>query len=169
MTALASAPPVVRVEHLPAGSLAALWQRYGLHVVWVAPGEAIPGSYWGETEAGLIGTQLFVRADTPVHSAFHEACHFVCMDSARRTRLHTDAGGEVAEEDGVCYLQIVLADYLPEFSRARMMRDMDAWGYTFRLGSAHAWFNHDAEDALAWLIQHGLLHPNQTPTWQIRG
>ena len=31
------------------------------------------------------------------------------------------------------------------------MADMDAWGYTFRLGSAHAWFEHDAEDAREFL------------------
>jgi hypothetical protein len=34
---------------------------------------------------------------------------------------------------------------------------MDAWGYTFRLGSAGAWFEHDAENARDWLIEHGLL------------
>ena len=30
---------------------------------------------------------------------------------------------------------------------ARLMADMDAWGYSFRLGSARAWFENDAEDA----------------------
>jgi len=39
----------------------------------------------------------------------------------------------------------------------RVMADMDAWGYTFRLGSARAWFEHDAEDARAWLVARGLL------------
>jgi hypothetical protein len=38
-----------------------------------------------------------------------------------------------------------------------MCRDMDEWGYSFRLGSAGAWFAEDAEDACAWLIRHGLL------------
>jgi hypothetical protein len=33
---------------------------------------------------------------------------------------------------------------------------MDEWGYTFRLGSAAAWFEHDAEDARLWLQQHGV-------------
>jgi hypothetical protein len=37
------------------------------------------------------------------------------------------------------------------------MQDMDAWGYTFRLGSARAWFEEDAEDARTWLQQRGLL------------
>ena len=33
----------------------------------------------------------------------------------------------------------------------RAFADMDAWGYTFRLGSARAWFERDAEDAAAFL------------------
>jgi hypothetical protein len=36
------------------------------------------------------------------------------------------------------------------------MADMDAWGYTFRLGSTRAWFEGDAEDALAFLAARGL-------------
>jgi hypothetical protein len=61
--------------------------------------------------------------------------------------VHTDATDSVAEEDATCYLQIVLADALPGVGRERLMADMDAWGYTFRLGSARAWFEQDAEDA----------------------
>jgi hypothetical protein len=34
---------------------------------------------------------------------------------------------------------------------------MDAWGYSFRLGSTHAWFEHDAADARAWLAARALL------------
>ncbi len=34
---------------------------------------------------------------------------------------------------------------------------MDAWGYSFRLGSTHAWFESDATDARAWLVAHGLI------------
>ena len=37
------------------------------------------------------------------------------------------------------------------------MRDMDAWGYSFRLGSTRAWFEGDAGDALKWLMQERLL------------
>ena len=80
----------------------------------------------------------------------------------------TDAGGEVSEENAVCYLQILLADELPEMGRARMCADMDAWGYTFRLGSAGAWFERDAEDARKWLWQHGLIDRAQRPLWQLR-
>ena len=37
------------------------------------------------------------------------------------------------------------------------MHDMDAWGYTFRLGSTRAWFEQDADDARQWLAERGLL------------
>lgn len=137
-------------------------------VEFVPEGARIPGSHWGEPEAGLIGNRLYVRADTPVHSALHEACHFICMDDARRAELHTDAGGEVAEENAVCYLQVLLADHLPGMGRSRMFADMDAWGYSFRLGSSRAWFMHDAADAHAWLIKHQLIDTRDQPSWRVR-
>jgi hypothetical protein len=74
----------------------------------------------------------------------------------RRATVHTDASDSVAEEDATCYLQILLADRLPGVGRERLMADMDAWGYTFRLGSARTWFEQDAEDARAFLLQRGL-------------
>ncbi len=148
--------------------LAMLLARYGLTVEHVPPATEIPGSYWGESEAGLIGDRLFVRDDTPVHSALHEACHYICMDADRRARLHTDAGGEVIEENGVCYLQILLADELSGVGQARMCADMDAWGYTFRLGSTRAWFDRDAEDTRAWLRQNGLIDRDEQPVWRVR-
>jgi hypothetical protein len=49
-----------------------------------------------------------------------------------------------------------------------MMIDMDRWGYTFRLGSAQAWFEQDAEDALEWLLNYGIVDQQQQPTWQLR-
>ena len=33
------------------------------------------------------------------------------------------------------------------------------WGYSFRLGSAAAWFAEDAEDARDWLIATGCSMP----------
>ena len=134
-----------------------LLDRYGLELRLVSPEEIIPGSYWGEREAGLIGATLYARLDTPLHSVLHESAHFICMTPERRAGLDTDAGGDDAEESAVCYLQVVLAQTLPNVSRERMCRDMDAWGYSFRLGSAAAWFAEDAEDARAWLLHHGLL------------
>ncbi|MBB6094263.1 hypothetical protein HNQ60_003144 [Povalibacter uvarum] len=142
--------------------------RYGLELVQLASATEIPGSYWGESEAGLIGNRLYVRLDTPLHSLLHEACHFICMDEARRTGLNKDAGGDYDEENAVCYLQIVLADYLPRFDRKQMWADMDAWGYTFRLGSARAWFEGDAQDTHEWLMAHGLIDREGRPTWRCR-
>ena len=121
--------------------------------VEVADGVPIPGSYWGECEAGLIGTTVFARPDTPVHSLLHEACHLLVMPPERRAAVHTDATDSVPEEDAACYLQILLADQLPGVGRDRLMADMDAWGYSFRLGSARAWFEGDAEDARRMVVE----------------
>lgn len=123
----------------------------------VDEGTEIPGSFWGESEAGLVGNILFARADTPVHSVLHESCHFACMDDDRKQHLHTDAGGDYAEEDAVCYLQIVLANQIQGYNSKQCMQDMDTWGYTFRLGSANAWFENDASDAREWLESRKLL------------
>ncbi len=149
-------------------SLELLLDRYGLELRLVAPGEIIPGSYWGEREAGLIGAKLFARLDTPVHSVLHEGAHFICMTPERRAGLDTDAGGDDAEEGAVCYLQLVLAETLPNVGRERLCRDMDDWGYSFRLGSTAAWYAEDAEDARAWLIRHGLLDPRGHVTYACR-
>jgi hypothetical protein len=100
-----------------------------------------------------------VRPDTPVHSALHEGCHIVCAAAAGREGLDTDAGGTDGEENAVCYLQVLLADPLAGIDRERLMADMDAWGYSYRLGSTRAWFERDAEDAREWLIEHHLLAP----------
>lgn len=148
--------------------LRTLLARFGLRVTQVAAEQNIPGSFWGDSEAGLVGDELLVRADTPVHSALHEACHYICMDPVRRDTLHTNAGGDTNEENGVCYLQILLADHLPTLGRARLWADMDAWGYSFRLGSAQAWFEHDADDARDWLMTHDLLTANGELTWHTR-
>ena len=106
----------------------------------MAPAAAIPGSYWGESEAGLRGQWLYARGDTPLHSILHEAAHYVCMTPERRASLDRDAGGDDAEECAVCYLQLLLADVVPSLGRERLFSDMDRWGYSFRLGAARAWF-----------------------------
>jgi hypothetical protein len=148
---------VLRCEELPAGALAGLLGGYGIEQVGVAEGEPIPGSWFGAPEAGIRGRRVFVRADTPVHSALHEACHLVCATAEGRGPIDADAGGGYDEEDAVCYLQILLAGRLAGFGRDRALADMDAWGYSFRLGSARAWFERDAEDARAWLAARGLV------------
>jgi hypothetical protein len=148
--------------------LVQLLQRFGLRMELGPPDQPIPGSFWGDEEAGLAASTLVLRPDTPLHSVLHEACHFICMDQDRRRSLDTNAGGDYDEENAVCYLQILLADEIPGFGRVRMMADMDAWGYTFRLGSARAWFERDAEDARQWLIARGLITETGKPTFTIR-
>jgi hypothetical protein len=148
--------------------LVLLLERYGLDLVLVAPEQVIPGSYWGEREAGLIGAKIYARLDTPLHSVLHETAHFACMAPERRAGLDTDAGGDDAEESAVCYLQILMAESLPNAGAARMCRDMDEWGYSFRLGSAAQWFAEDAEDARRWLAQHGLIDAAGRVTYTLR-
>lgn len=148
--------------------VAKLLAGYGVDLHLVPDGLDIPGSFWGDEEAGLVGNGLYARGDTPLHSVLHETCHWICMDAGRRSGLDTDAGGGYDEENAVCYLQIVLSDHLPGFGRDRCMRDMDAWGYSFRLGSARAWFERDADDALAWLTDNGVLNVSEEPTWEVR-
>ncbi len=159
---------VLLCNEIDAAALAELLARFGMTLEWVADGEPIPGSWFGDPEAGIIARRVLVRGDTPVHSALHESCHLICMDQQRRAKLHTDAGGDYDEENAVNYMEITLADYLPGFGRDRLMQDMDRWGYTFRLGSARAWFEQDAEDARQWLLRHGLLTANGEPTWKLR-
>jgi hypothetical protein len=159
---------VLTLAGLARGDLAALAASYGMRVVELAPGERIPGSYWGESEAGLVGDRLYVRTDTPAHSALHELCHYVCMDAERRAQLATDAGGSDDEECGVCYLEVLLADQLGGFGRARCLADMDAWGYSFREGSAAAWWAGDARFARDWLASFGLIGDRDQPTYLLR-
>lgn len=147
---------VLRVRDIGFDAPARLLGGYGLALVPVADGLPIPGSFWGDDEAGLIGTRVFARPATPVHSLLHEACHLIVMPPERRDAVHTDATDCDREEDATCCLQIILADELPGVGRDRLMADMDAWGYSFRLGSARAWFEHDAEDARAFLRERGL-------------
>ena len=165
---MADPADVMRCAELPAGLPRQLLSRCGLEALLLPDDAPIPGSYWGAPEAGLVGHRLLFRDDTPVHSLLHESCHYMCMDEARRAGLHTDAGGDFLEESAVCYLQVLLADELPGFGRARMLADMDAWGYSFRLGSARAWFETDAEDARAWLVRHAITDPAGRPSWRLR-
>jgi hypothetical protein len=79
----------------------------------------------------------------------------------------------------------MLAGELPGVGRERMCADMDAWGYSVRVGTARLWFEQDAEDAVQWLLQHGLVkyqsghaeeqlaaqpgsYTTLSPTWLVR-
>ena len=67
-------------------------------------------------------------ATTPLHSILHETCHYLCLDPSRRQLVDTKAGSDDAEENALCYLQILLADEIDSLGRERMFADMDAWG-----------------------------------------
>jgi len=153
----ALAHDVLRLAGIGFEAAATLLAQHGLELVRVDDNQPIPGSFWGEPEAGVIASRVYARADTPVHSLLHEACHLLVADPGRRASIHTDASDSLEEEDAACYLQIVLAGDLAGFGRERALADMDAWGYSFRLGSARAWFEQDAEDARLFLKGRRLL------------
>jgi len=159
---------VLRLGSVDRIAVAMLLSRFGLDLTLVSPQEDIPGSYWGESEAGLQGSRLFARLDTPLHSVLHEASHYICMTPERRVGLDRDAGGDDPEENAVCYLQILLADQIPGVGRERLCADMDAWGYSFRLGSARAWFESDSDDARIWLANCGVIDRTYRPTGSLR-
>ena len=159
---------VLTVAEVGVDALNDLLGRYRLELVIEPQGAAITGSFWGESEAGVVGHKVFVREDTPVHSFLHETCHVVCMDERRRAGLDRDAGGDDLEEAAVCYLQVLLADFIAGVGRDRLMQDMDAWGYSFRLGSTRAWFDEDAKDARDFLLNHRLIDTGGMPTFALR-
>ena len=161
-------PQVLRLGEFDLNELTALLARFDLKLETCANGEPIPGSYWGDDEAGLRADHLYARTDTPVHSILHEACHYICVSATRRQNLDTNAGSDNAEENAVCYLQILLAGQLIGMGRKRIFADMDCWGYSFRLGSSQAWFDNDADDALEWLCLCGIVDRQARLTWCLR-
>lgn len=159
---------MLRLMGIDRVALGVLLARYGLDMRLIATGEDIPGSYWGESEAGLKGSTLYARPDTPLHSVLHEAAHYICMAPERRAGLNRDAGGDDAEESAVCYLQLLLSMQLPQCGLDRACADMDEWGYSFRLGSTRAWYEQDASDARQWLLAEGIVSADNTPTGGLR-
>ena len=159
---------VLRVSDVAIDSVRALLHRFELSLEIQAPDENISGSFWGDSEAGIVATIVYVRDDTPIHSLLHEASHVICMTPERREGLNKDAGGDDLEEAAVCFLQILLADHIAEVGSERLMRDMDSWGYSFRLGSTRRWFEDDAEDARTWLLAQRLIDASGRLSFQLR-
>ena len=141
---------------------------YGLDLRLVAAAEPIPGSYWGESEAGLHGSMLFARLDTPLHSILHEAAHYICMTPERRAGLYRDAGGDDAEESAVCYLQILLADGWPSRARADLSRIWIGGATVFVWGPPGPGSSRMPRDARSWLIERGLIDEGSRPTGVLR-
>jgi hypothetical protein len=156
-----TASTVLLLRDIAFPDVAGLLARYDLHLQLVGDDAAIPGSYWGEPEAGIVGNTVHARNDTPVHSLLHEAAHLIVLEPERRAVVHTDATDSIEEEDAVCVLQALLGDALPGVGAQRVLADMDAWGYTFRLGSARAYVEQDAAEAWQWLVARGIVDGNR--------
>lgn len=159
---------VLRLHDLAAHAPDVLVARFGTRLIHGFGKAPIPASFWGGSEAGLTAHGIYVRPDTPAHSLLHELGHYVCMPGERRARLWHDAGAGDDEECAVCYLQVLFADALPGMGAGRCLDDMDAWGYSFREGTARAWFRGDGRDARRWLLTHGLIDADSRPTWRLR-
>lgn len=142
--------------------------KYHLKVKILNDKQEIPASFWGDPEAGLIGKTIFVKKITPLHSFFHEFSHLICMPEYRRLNLIKDAKSNDDEESAVCYLQILLANCLLGLNTMTFMRDMDDWGYSFRLGSTKEWFKNDANDSRKWLQKENILDERGNITWSLR-
>jgi len=159
---------VLFCSEIKLAELRLLLGRFSIQLHLVEDSEKVPGSWFGDPEAGIINNHLYVRNDTPVHSALHESSHYICMSPDRRKNLHTNAGGDYDEENAVCYLSILLSEFINDFGCERMLKDMDEWGYTFRLGSSKAWFEDDSQDTLDWLLKYNLIDKNNKPNWLVR-
>jgi len=64
---------------------------------------------------------------------------------------------------------VLLAERLRGYDRAGLWRDMDDWGYSFRLGRARDWFEQDAHEARAWLERAGIIDAAGALTGRLRG
>ena len=159
---------MVYYKNIKPNTIQALLSRYGMQINCIKSKEDIPHSFWRAPEAGRIKNDLYIRGDTPIHSILHEACHYVCMPNKQRAQTKIDAKGSTMEENATCFLQLLLADHIEGYSRSKLMCDMDEWGYSFRLGSAKAWFTEDAEDAQQWLVHESIIHNDNQPTWKLR-
>lgn len=153
---------------VPISTLEAFIGRYNLKLEVVPPQFAIPFSFWGSPEAGRKLNVLYARSDTPIHSLLHESAHYVCMTESRRNSPAIHAYGTTLEESACCYLQLLWSKHLPPFTIEQHLLDMDHWGYSFRLGSADAWYHQDAEDAQQWLLEHDIIDRENNPTWKPR-
>lgn len=154
--AIPTAADVLRVADIGLDAPAALLARYGLRLHRVESDAAIPGSFWGEPEAGIIGCDVYVRDDTPVHSLLHEAGHLIVLPAENALRCIPTRPIRWKKKTPPVTCRSCWPSNCLVWA-ARLMADMDSWGYTYRLGSTRAWFEQDAENARSWLDARGLL------------
>jgi hypothetical protein len=62
----------------------------------------------------------------------------------------------------------LLADEVEGYDQEQLLNDIDAWGYSFRMVSAHRRFTHYAEEVQKWLIDHNILNIHGELTWNLR-
>jgi len=69
---------------VPRSALTGLLKYFGLELFLQLQDDEIRGSFWGDLEAGIVGREVYARADTPVHSLLHETCHVISVTAHRR-------------------------------------------------------------------------------------
>ena len=79
--------PVLVVSDIAPDTLTQLLDRYGLTLVILDDDASITGSFWGDSEAGIVGRQVFVRRDTPIHSLLHEVLSLIHISEPTRLDL----------------------------------------------------------------------------------
>ena len=63
---------VICCSQLKPDEIQLLLSRYDLQQQLIDLNQTIPGSFWGESEAGIIQQTIYFRPDTPAHSLLHE-------------------------------------------------------------------------------------------------
>ncbi len=144
-------------------------RAYGARLERVPAGAAIPGSYWGDTEAGLdrqhrVRARRHARAFVPARAlSLHLHGRRAPCRARDRRRRHATTRSAASATCRCCS---------PSGSTASAQRAACAtWtrGATrFREGSARAWFDGDGAHARAWLLDHGLVDSAGQPTLRLR-
>jgi hypothetical protein len=147
---MVEAASVLTLADIHFDDAAALLHRFGLRCSASPTAHRFPAATGANRGRDHRQRTVYARSDTPVHSLLHEACHLIVLPPERRAPCTPTPPIRSRGRRGLL-LQGLLADALPGVGSDRVLADMDAWGYTFRLGSARAWFEHDADDAWAWL------------------
>ncbi len=62
---------VLKLSEIDHIKLARLPARYNLELIVVDNEEKIPGSFWGDSEAGLVSNKLYARLDTNAEDALN--------------------------------------------------------------------------------------------------